>query len=62
MLSISEDEECRQRGNAVFSGEVGLAVAVDLDEGDDVGARKRFSEALVDRSDLLARTAPLGPD
>lgn len=37
-LSITEDEERGERGNAVFFGDVLLVVTVDLDEGDGVGA------------------------
>lgn len=37
-LSITEDEERGERGDAVFFGDVLLVVTVDLDEGDGVGA------------------------
>lgn len=37
-LSIAEQQECGEGGDAVFLGEVLVIVAVDLDKGYDVGA------------------------
>jgi hypothetical protein len=37
-----------------------VVVAVDLDEGDDLGARKGLGDGFVVRGDLLAGPAPVG--
>jgi len=61
-LGVAEEQEGWEGGDAVFLGEGGVVVAVDLGEGDDVGARKRLGERLVEGCDLLARSAPVGVD
>jgi len=61
-LGVAEEQEGWEGGDAVFLGEGGVVVAVDLGEGDDVGARERLGERLVEGCDLLARSAPVGVD
>jgi hypothetical protein len=50
------------RGHLVALRDLGLLVGVDLGEGEDVRTGQLAGELLVERSDRLARRAPVGVD
>jgi hypothetical protein len=61
-LAIAEDDKRGESGDLVGGSNVLVGVGIDLDEFDKLEALERLRQLLVDRGNLLARTAPVGVD
>lgn len=61
-LAILENDEGRERGDAILRGNVLEHIGVDLGESDGVDAGGSLGKLLENRRDGLARAAPVGID